>query len=117
MMQGVAEKAPAARIRGGIVSPMLGAGIDTIIGARQDPDLGPVVMLGLGGIMAEALDDVAIAPAPIGMASARAMISRLRAAKILEGWRGAAPSDTESLAKAICALGAWSPQAVAISTA
>ncbi|MEJ8573016.1 acetate--CoA ligase family protein [Microbaculum marinum] len=106
MMARVTDAAPSARITGGIVSPMLGEGIDTIVGARQDPDLGPVVMLGLGGIMAEALDDVVIAPAPIGMASARAMIGRLRAAAVLDGWRGAAPTDKDALARAICALGA-----------
>jgi acetate---CoA ligase (ADP-forming) len=106
MMTSAAGKAPQAQINGAVLSPMISKGVDTIVGARQDPDLGPVVMLGLGGIMAEALDDVVIGPAPIGMAEAHAMIGTLRSARLFEGWRGAPPSDQDALARTICALGA-----------
>ncbi len=106
MMASVAGKAPGARLDGALVSAMVGEGVDMIVGARLDPDFGPVVMLGLGGTAAEALDDVVVAPAPVGMAEARAMIGGLRASALLDGWRGAPPADKEALAQALCALGA-----------
>lgn len=107
MMASVAAKAPKARILGATVSPMLVGGIETIIGTQNDADLGPVVMFGLGGTMAEALRDVVFAPAPVSHSQALEMISSIRAAALLDGWRGAAAADKEAIVKAIVAVSAF----------
>lgn len=106
MLASVAEKAPAARIDGGIVSPMLVGGIETIIGAQNDADFGPIVMFGMGGVMAEALKDVVFRPAPVSLATAREMIDAVKARAVFDGWRGAPPADLDTLARAIASLAA-----------
>ncbi len=107
MLAEVGRKAPAARILGVTLSPMLVGGIETIIGTQNDPDLGPVVMFGLGGTMAEALKDVVFAPAPVTAGQALDMIASIRAAELLDGWRGAPPVDKRALAGAIEAVSAF----------
>ena len=107
MMASVAKKAPDAKILGATVSPMLVGGVETIIGSQNDADLGPVVMFGLGGTMAEALKDVVFAPAPVSSAEAERMINSIRAAELLLGWRGAPPPDREALKQAIVAVSAF----------
>lgn len=106
MMASVRDKAPDARIAGGTVSPMLTGGIETIVGTQNDADFGPVVMFGMGGVMAEAFKDVVFRPAPVGLSAARAMIDEVRARKVFDGWRGAPPADLETLARVIAALAA-----------
>ncbi len=104
IMADAARLAPAARISGATVSPMLTGGVETIIGSQNDADLGPVVMFGLGGTMAEALKDVVFAPAPVDMATARGMIDEIRGHALFDGWRGAAPVDRETLATVVVAV-------------
>lgn len=106
-MAGVAQKAPTARINGATISPMLKGGVETIIGTQNDPDFGPVVMFGLGGIMTEALKDVVFAPAPVSLATARRLIDGVKARAVLNGWRGAKPADLDTLAKSIATLAAF----------
>lgn len=105
-MASVRERAPQARIAGATISPMLKGGVETIVGTQNDPDFGPVVMFGLGGVMTEALKDVVFAPAPVSLSQARRMIDDIRARAVLDGWRGAPPADLEALAKTIAALAA-----------
>ncbi|MEM8596293.1 MAG: acetate--CoA ligase family protein [Pseudomonadota bacterium] len=93
--------APAARIDGVLVSPMIGAGVDCILGARTDPVFGPVVVFGLGGIFTEILGDVAFRRAPFGTDDAHAMIDALKGRALLEGARGTEPVDRAALAEAI----------------
>ncbi len=95
---------PDARIDGVLISPMIGGGVECILGARIDPVFGPVVMFGLGGIFAEVLKDVAFRRAPFGPATARGMILSLRGAALLTGARGQAPADLDALSKAISDL-------------
>lgn len=106
MMATVAERAPRARLIGVTLSPMLKGGVETIIGTQNDVDFGPVVMFGLGGVLTEALQDVVFAPAPVSLGAARRMIDALRARPVLDGWRGAEPSDIDALASAIASLAA-----------
>jgi acetyltransferase len=80
-----------------LVQPMVRDGIETIVGARRDAALGPVVVFGIGGIFVETLRDVAVRPAPITRADARAMITELRGARLLEGGRGRPPADVEAI--------------------
>lgn len=80
-------------------------GAEVIIGGKTDPQFGPIVLFGLGGIFTEVLKDVAIRVAPIEERDAREMISEIKGKKILEGARGQKPANTEKLAKTIVAVG------------
>jgi len=89
-----------------VVQKMVGPGIEVIIGGRQDPVFGPVVILGLGGIMVEVLGEVALRVAPLDRAEAARMISGLRAGVILDGVRGRPGADKEALAEAVTRVAA-----------
>jgi acyl-CoA synthetase (NDP forming) len=95
---------PEARIDGVALSPMIAGGVETVIGTVNDPDFGPLVMFGLGGIHVETLKDVAFRLAPVSDAEARSMIHEIRGLPVLRGARGAPPSDIDALARAITAL-------------
>jgi acetyltransferase len=92
-------------VRGVLVEPQAQAGIELIVGAKRDAQYGPLVLVGLGGILAEALDDVAVRLAPVSSFDALAMIKDLRGAAILEGRRGRPAADLEAVADLIVALG------------
>jgi acetyltransferase len=79
--------------------------LELMAGFLRDPQLGPCVMVGLGGVFAEALEDRAFAVAPLGCGEALALIRRLRGQRLLDGFRGAAPLDREALAGILMALG------------
>jgi acyl-CoA synthetase (NDP forming) len=96
--------APDARIDGVIVSPMVGEGIDCILGAKMDPVFGPVVMFGLGGIFTEIMADVSLRRAPVGVETAMKMIDELKGCPLFEGARGAKPVDKCMIAEAISKL-------------
>jgi acyl-CoA synthetase (NDP forming) len=97
--------APAAEIRGVLVQAMARPGIELIAGVADDTDFGPIVMCGLGGVLAELYRDVAFAPAPLTRADADAMLDKLRAARLLAGMRGAPPSDRAAFADLLVRLG------------
>ena len=105
-IQRTVKKAMAkAKIEGCLVAPMIsGRGVETIIGVTNDPVFGPVVMFGLGGIMVEALHDVAFRVAPFDEAEAHRMIREIRTYKVLQGLRGAPASDVNALAKALASV-------------
>jgi acetate---CoA ligase (ADP-forming) len=92
-------------VRGLLVEPMVAAGTELILGMRRDPQFGPVVLVGLGGVLAEFLDDVAIRLAPIGEETAMGMLDDLRGAALLRGVRGRAGVDRAALARMLVALG------------
>ena len=71
---------PAARIDGVMVQPMAAPGREVILGVNRDPLWGPLLMVGLGGVLVEALGDVALAPVPLDHAAARALLGRLKGA-------------------------------------
>lgn len=95
---------PPPRINGVLVQPMLPSGVEIMVGARIDPLFGPLLVVGLGGIFVELLKDSAIALAPVSRGEALEMLSGLKGADILRGFRGAEPVDTERLADAICRI-------------
>ena len=74
--------APAAHIDGVLVQPMAPPGREVILGVHRDPTWGLLLMVGLGGVLVEALGDVALAPVPLDEATARALIARLKAAPV-----------------------------------
>ena len=100
----VAAHAPDARIEGLLVAPMLRGGTELIAGISRDPVFGPVVMVGMGGIYAEVLRDVAVQPAPVSQAQALAMIRSLRLFSLLDGARGQARADIDAAARAVARL-------------
>jgi acetate---CoA ligase (ADP-forming) len=87
-----------------LVQPFVEDGVETIVGARRDASFGPLVLFGMGGVHVEALRDVAVRPAPLVEADARAMIAEVRAAKLLEGSRGRPPADVKALVGALLAM-------------
>jgi acyl-CoA synthetase (NDP forming) len=96
--------APEARIDGVLVSPMVTGGVECILGARNDPVFGPVVVFGLGGVFTEVLKDVSFRRAPFGVETARGMIEELKGVALLKGARGQSPADLDALATAISRL-------------
>lgn len=93
------DKAPGARLDGILVAPMAPKGIEVIVGTVSDAVFGPVVMFGLGGVLVELMPDVTFQTAPFDLSTAREMIRRIRSWPLLDGYRGAAPADTEALAR------------------
>jgi acyl-CoA synthetase (NDP forming) len=89
---------------GFLVQRMLTGGIEVILGLRRDPQLGPLVLLGAGGIFAELADDSTIRLLPITRADAHDMVAELRLSRILNGYRGGAQYDTDALVEAILSL-------------
>jgi acetate---CoA ligase (ADP-forming) len=84
-----------------LIQRMAPVGCEMIIGGRSDPEFGPVILCGSGGIFVEVYDDVAIRVAPINEEMARQMIEELKGAAILKGFRGRAPYDVEDFTRAI----------------
>jgi hypothetical protein len=95
---------PGARIDGVLVQAMARRGVDIILGVTRDPDFGPMLMVGLGGIHVEVLRDLAFAPVPLGTEEALALLGELHGAALLDGVRGARPSDKTALAGLMVAL-------------
>ncbi len=95
---------PTAQIEGLLVAPMAPKGVETIIGVTRDPVFGPMVMFGLGGVLVEVLKDVTFRRAPFDETEALRMIGEIKAHAVLEGVRGALPSDIPALAKALAAI-------------
>jgi acyl-CoA synthetase (NDP forming) len=87
--------------RGLLVEPMADGGVELIVGVRRDPSFGPCVMVGMGGVFTEILDDVVLRLAPVGPATARAMLDELRGVLLLDGTRGAPPVDRDAVAELI----------------
>ena len=71
-----------------LVAPMVAAGVDMFLGIRRDPQFGPIVILGFGGILAETIDDVQFALPPFDAAHARRCVDRMRLRPLLDGVRG-----------------------------
>lgn len=102
---------PDARLDGALVARMLAGGVECIAGVHRDPVFGPVLMFGLGGIHVETLRDVSLRALPITRDDALAMVRELRAFAILDGARGRAPVDLDSIADALCALAGFALRA------
>jgi acyl-CoA synthetase (NDP forming) len=89
---------------GVLVQPMARRGVELIVGARRDPQFGPLVVVGLGGIYAEVLDDVVLGLAPLRPDDALEMVGSLRHAPILDGARGRRPVNRRAVAALLVAL-------------
>lgn len=104
-MQGrVRRMAPHATLSGFLVQPMAKGMAEAILGFRRDPEAGPVVLLGSGGITAELWRDVTLRLAPVTEAEAAEMIAEVRGLKPASGWRGLPRGDLSALARAVAAF-------------
>jgi len=88
---------PDARILGVLVQEMAPTSTEVIVGATKDPQFGPALMFGLGGIFVEVLKDVTFRIAPITEPDAREMITEVKAYPILKGYRGQPPADIDAI--------------------
>ena len=89
---------------GCLIEAMAPDGLDLILGARNDPSFGPTVLLGLGGTAAEAIDDVAVALAPLGADEVDGMIDSLAGSALFGPWRGAPAPDRDAIREAVLGL-------------
>jgi len=104
MQARVAQRAPDATLTGFLAQPMAKGLGEAIIGFRRDPEVGPVVLLGTGGVAAELFRDVTLALAPVDVAEAEAMIAQVKGLRLLAGWRGLPRGDLAALALAVVAV-------------
>ena len=93
-----------AKILGVLVQELVRGGKETIIGAKQDPKFGPLLMFGMGGIYVEVLKDVVFRLAPINEYESRDMIDSIKTSKLLKGVRGEKPSDVNALVDCLLRL-------------
>jgi acyl-CoA synthetase (NDP forming) len=96
------ESRPA--IIGVLVQPMIAAGVELVVGAQNDPTFGPMVVVGLGGIMVELIRDSAAELAPVTREQAAGMLKRLKGYPLLTGFRGAEPVDIDAIETIIVAI-------------
>jgi acyl-CoA synthetase (NDP forming)/GNAT superfamily N-acetyltransferase len=95
--EAAAEMAARLDVEGFLVQPMIPSGVEMLVGIVQDPQFGPVVACGAGGVRAELERDVAVRLAPIGARDAREALRSLRTFPLLDGWRGAPAADVDAL--------------------
>jgi acyl-CoA synthetase (NDP forming) len=100
-----------------LVQPMVAGLGEVLIGYRDDADVGPLVMLAAGGVLAEIHRDRSIRLAPVDLAEAKAMIGEVAALKALDGYRGSEPGDLDALAHALVALSRLALEDVAVAEA
>jgi acyl-CoA synthetase (NDP forming) len=93
-----------ARMGGAVIQPMAAPGVEAITGLATDPEFGPVVMVGLGGVMTDLLRDRQFAVPPLEPGAAGAMVASLRAAPLLDGYRGAPKADRQALVTVVEAV-------------
>ena len=92
-------------LRGILLEKMVPKGIELIVGVQNDPQFGPVIMVGLGGVLTEILKDVSFRMLPITPSDARSMLNELQGSRVLKGFRGSEPVDMPSLCRALVRIG------------
>lgn len=91
------QHAPNAKINGILMQKMLKAGTEMIIGLNSDPQFGPMLLVGMGGVFVEVFKDAALYPVPLNHDEALHMLQSLKSFKLLNGYRGNPPADIEAL--------------------
>ncbi len=104
VLKNARQMRPEASLLGVYVQPMVLGGQDVILGALQDPDFGPLVMFGSGGVEVEGLKDVTFALAPVTREEAEDMLERTWAGRKLRGYRNIPPADREAVVNALLCL-------------
>lgn len=106
IMEALKARVPGARLDGVSVQKMAAPGIEVIVGVSRDPQFGPLLMFGLGGVFVEVLKDVAFRLIPLTDLDVSEMMSEVRGMALLEGYRGAEAADVESLKRLLLAVSA-----------
>ncbi len=101
ILSSIKQAYPQAQIDGVSVQPMAAPGVEVIVGMSKDPQFGPVLMFGLGGILVEVLKDVSFRIVPVTARDAKAMIREIKGYPVLEGYRGQKPASIPALEKLI----------------
>jgi acyl-CoA synthetase (NDP forming) len=104
ILESAARHAPSARLDGVLIQRMAPRGVELILGARRDPQFGPMVLVGTGGVQAELWRDVALDIAPVTPQRAEAMLRSLRGFALLDGFRGAPRADVAAVARTVAAF-------------
>ena len=102
----VAEHKPGLELDGVLVEHMSPKGLELIFGARNDPDWGPVLLAGSGGVLAEAMRDVRLMAPDLSAEEIGDELGKLKCARLLRGFRGSPPVDVDAAAHVLSALGA-----------
>ncbi|GKS67296.1 hypothetical protein YTPLAS73_08430 [Nitrosarchaeum sp.] len=104
-MYGRLSKKKDVEVKGILLEKMVPKGVELIVGIQNDPQFGPVIMVGLGGIMTEVMKDVAFRMLPITTSDAKSMINELKGSALLKGFRGSEPIDTNMVANMLVQIG------------
>ena len=102
--QSARNYAPDAKLEGIMVEPMVDALAEVLLGFRRDAEAGPVVVLGMGGILTEIYEDAAVRPAPVSKETAFEMIEEVKGLAVIRGYRNLAKGDCDALADAVISL-------------
>jgi acyl-CoA synthetase (NDP forming) len=97
MMVSIKQKIPQARIEGVSVQKMVTSGVELIIGMNKDPQFGPVIMFGMGGVLVEVLKDVSFRLVPVSKIDAVEMVREIKGYALLQGYRGQKPVNMSRL--------------------
>jgi acyl-CoA synthetase (NDP forming) len=100
----VKDSFPQAKIDGVLVNKMAPAGQEVIIGMNRDPQFGPIILFGLGGVLVEIFRDVALRHPPLSREDALEMIQQIKGYPVLAGYRGQPPVDMNALADCLLAV-------------
>ncbi|NYT61679.1 acetate--CoA ligase family protein [Alcaligenaceae bacterium] len=104
VMANAGKVSPTPQINGVLVQPMIPAGAEIMVGATVDPLFGPLIVVGMGGILVELLKDTVLELAPVNHVEALGMLDRLKGKALLTGFRGSEPVNLDKLADVICRL-------------
>ena len=104
ILERIGKSHPQAKLNGILVQRMEKGLAEVILGFRRDPQVGPVVVLGVGGILAEIYKDIEIRLAPVDLDTARGMLEEVRGLAVIRGYRGLPRGDCEALAQAVAAM-------------
>jgi acyl-CoA synthetase (NDP forming) len=107
ILQAIGKEYPDANIQGVSVQAMARSGVEVIIGMSKDPQFGPVIMFGLGGILVEILKDVSFRIVPLEKRDAREMVREIKGYPVLDGYRGQEPVDVDNLEEMILKVSAF----------
>ena len=105
IIESVKSKIPNARIVGILVQEFAPPGLELIIGLIRDPQFGPTVMFGLGGVFVEVFRDVSFRVAPLSDEDAESMMKEIKAYRLLTGYRGSKPVDLDAIKSALIKVG------------
>ena len=104
-MYGRLSKKKGVDVKGILLEKMVPKGVELIVGVQNDHQFGPVIMVGLGGIMTEVMKDVAFRMLPITTSDAKSMLNELKGSKLLKGFRGSPPIDLDMVSKMLVQIG------------